>query len=140
MPGHFYISMAKFYAKNIGAKAQAKEQNPAGGQAVSQAGTTGSLLDQHHHFVLMDDVQVAAQQFTRQILIGIGRIKQGDTVLENIALLLDLLQLLPALIEHSQIFTPREQPGGPSHGKTTHKQQGPKCERLHAALPRKFQM
>ena len=82
----------------------------------------------------MDDIELAAQQFANHVRIGTFGVEQFDLVAQHVPLCRQFGKLGFALVQQTQIFAPREQPGRTGDGKTAHQQQSQKRKGLHPAL------
>lgn len=63
--------------------------------------------------IRMGNIEIAAQQFTDQIWIGVTRIEQVYAIAQLITLGQQMRHFLLALIQHVRVFAPRQQPARP---------------------------
>ena len=94
--------------------------------------------EQHHHFVGMRDIEVAAQQLAGKIRVGMARIEQVDAVPELVPLGAQAGDLGLAQLQRVLVLAPGKYAARPRQGEAAHDEQASQGYTLCQALTRQF--
>ena len=95
---------------------------------------TSDLVDEHHHFIGMHDIEIAAQQFAGKVRIGVAWIEQYDPVPKLVAFAGQLPSLSLSQKKCSFVFRPCEDTAGSRKGKTAQHEQAHQRDTLSDAI------
>lgn len=93
-------------------------------------------MQQHHHFVGMHNVEIAAQKFPGEIGIDMARIEQGHPVAQIIALRGQPHHFRLSFGQQALVFAPGQKPAWPGDGKAPHDEQADQRDTLRKAFAR----
>ena len=89
----------------------------------------------HHHFIWTRDVEVAPNKLTCKIGIHLGRIEQGNAVLQPVTLRLQLDELSSPLFEQVLVLAPGKKAAGTGDAVKPHQEEHGEGKPLHETVP-----
>lgn len=99
-----------------------------------------SLVEHDHHLVGMDDIEIAAQQFTRKVGIDVTRIEPGNAIADLVALCGQLNDFLLALGQQAVVLTPGKQAAGPGDDDSSQTEQASQGNSLRHTFSRQLRI